>query len=245
MSEPSSATRDEVTGFFDRQRSSRQYESLKAQTEPLDREAAAILNRELRGDALMIGGIWDFFERGEQVKSLTVLDLSAEMLDAYCPPDARPVVGDVFAHEFEAGSFDSIAFPLMLHHVAQGGWRECVTRLEGAVRRARRWLRPGGRVLVLDYCPHPLWTPVQIAALPVTRRFLRACGQPLVVMHSRRRYERLLSAEVGPCRAHRIDPHGFDYWKWYPVFMSVRWLRMPFAIYPKLHVFCAEAADAR
>jgi hypothetical protein len=39
----------------------------------------------------------------------------------------------------------------------------------------------------------------------------------------------------------QIAPEGFNYWTWYPIFMSIRWLRMPLAIYPKLHVMVAPA----
>jgi hypothetical protein len=82
---------------------------------------------------------------------------------------------------------------------------------------------------------------VQRAALPLTRWFLNRFDQPMVVMYTRSFYERVLTERFGSCQAHLVDPEGFNYWKWYPVFMSIRWLRVPMAIYPKLHVFAAPA----
>jgi SAM-dependent methyltransferase len=204
-------------------------------------EAARLLNAGVRGDALTIGGIWDFFTWGDHLTSLTVLDLSPEMLKVYCPDNAVGVVGDVYQHEFPADSFDSVVFPLMLHHTPQGNWRSCEARVEEAIDRARAWLRPGGRLFILEYCPQPAWAPVQRALLPATKWFLTRFHQPMVVMYTRAFYERVLTERFGSCGAHLVDPPGFNYRKWYPVFMSIRWLRVPMTVYPKLHVFTAPA----
>ncbi len=235
------STSDEVREFFDRQQLDNQYESLKAMTQELDVEAARLLNAGVRGDALSVGGIWDFFEWGEQLASLAVMDLSSEMLKEYCPERATGVVGDFYEYEFPAESFDTVIFPLMLHHTPQGNWRSSEARVEEAVDRAKRLLRPGGRLFILEYCPQKAWYPVQRLLLPVTRWFLTTFKQPMVVMYSRTFYEQVLRERFGSCTTTPVDPEGFDYWKWYPVFMSIRWLRVPMVVYPKLHVFAAPA----
>jgi hypothetical protein len=232
---------DEVREFFDHQHRDHHYESLKYMTRELDMDAARILNATVTGDALSIGGIWDFFTWSENLSSLTVLDLSSEMLKTYCPENAIGVVGDLYHHEFSAGSFDSIVFPLMLHHTPRGNWRSCESRVEEAIDRAKPWLRENGRVVILEYCPHPAWSPVQRALLPLTKWFLSRNKQPLVVMYTRAFYQRVLGERFGSSDAHLVNPEGFNYRKWYPIFMSIRWLRMPLAIYPKLHVITAPA----
>ena len=242
MSRAEPKSQELLTDFFKQQQANNQYESLKRMTQQLDREAATILNREVRGSLLCIGGIWDFFERGDQIEKMTCLDLSPQMLEDYCPDYAEPVVGDLYTHDFPAASFDTVAFSLMLHHTPEGNWASCEQRIRDAVKRAHTWLRPGGKVMILEYCPHPAWMLIQRPALPFTKGLLGAFGQPLVVMYTRRFYESVLKAELGNCQAHRMSPEGFDWWAWYPIFMSIRWLKMPFAIYPKLHVFTATAA---
>jgi Methyltransferase domain len=230
---------DDVRDFFDRQQAENEYESLKQMTQELDIEAGHSLNALARGDTLSVGGIWDFFSWGDRLESLTVLDLSSEMLKVYCPENATGVVGDFYTHDFPEKSFDSIVFPLMLHHTPQGNWRSCEARVEHAVERAQRWLREDGQLVILEYCPSPLWLPLQRALLPLTKSFLTRFDQPLVVMYGRAFYERVLTERIGSVWSQRVDPKGFNYWKWYPVFMSIRWLRMPMALYPKLHVFVA------
>jgi hypothetical protein len=163
------------------------------------------------------------------------------MLKVYCPDGATGVVGDFFKHEFEPESFDSIVFPLMLHHTPQGNWSSCESRVEQAVERAQRWLRKDGQVFILEYCPHPAWAPVQRAMLPLTRWFLGKFDQPLVVMYTESFYDQVLTERFGSSESHLVDPKGFNYWKWYPIFMSIRWLRMPLVVYPKLHVFTAPS----
>jgi len=232
---------DELRDFFDRQQVDQQYESLKSMTRDLDREAARLLNDMVRGDTLTVGGIWDFFVWGDQIGSLTVLDLSPEMLKVYCPEGATPVVGDIYRHEFPPESFDSIVFPLMLHHTAQGSWRDCESRVERAIDLARSWLRRDGQLILLEACPNPAWMPVQRALLPLTKWFLALFKQPLVVMHTRGFYERKLTEQFGSSRSRLVHPEGFNFWKWYPVFMAVRWLRVPLVVYPKLYVMSAPA----
>jgi hypothetical protein len=160
-----------------------------------------------------------------------------EMLNDYCPQGAARVEGDLYDIEFAPASFDTVVFPLMLHHTPAGNWSACEQRVRDAIERAESWLRPGGRVFIVEYCPHPFWYVVQRGLLPLTRRFLAAFDQPLVVMYSRRFYEHVLQNQLGSVEVERIDPPGFNYWTWYPVFMAVPWLKMPLSLYPKLHVF--------
>jgi SAM-dependent methyltransferase len=230
-----------VREFFERQNGSSKYAPLKAMTRELDLAAADVLHASICGEVLAIGGVWDHFDWVPAISSLTVLDLSMEMLNDYCPDGAERVEGDLYDIEFAPASFDTVVFPLMLHHTPVGDWKACEQRVHDAIARATCWLRPGGRIFIVEYCPHPVWEVVERLLLPVTRRFLTAFGQPLVVMYGRGFYVRALEHGFGHVRAERIDPAGFNYWTWYPIFMSIRWLRIPLALYPKMHVF--EATD--
>jgi hypothetical protein len=231
-----------VGEFFDRQHETDHYASVKQMTRGLDVEAARHLDSHVRGAVLSIGGVWDFFSWTDRLDSLTVLDVSPEMLKAYCPENATGVVGDLYSYEFPAESFDSIVFPLMLHHTAQKNWRSSQSRVEQAIDRANRWLRRDGHVFILEYCPQRVWSVLQRGMLPLTKRFLARFDQPLVVEHPVAFYEQVLTERFGSCEAKRVDPDGFNYWQWFPVFPhTTSWLRLPLAIYPKLHIITAPA----
>jgi SAM-dependent methyltransferase len=239
MSEKSTAAQQSLREFFDLQPAP--YEDLKKLTVDFDRFIARQLNDEVRGRALTVGGVWAYFEWRSHLESLNVLDLSEPMLQAYCPKGAQGVVGDLYSVAFEPQSFDAVVLPLILHHTPLGGWRMCQRRVEEAVDRASRWLKPEGRLFIVEWCPHPVWYGLERLMLPITRRFLRIFGQPLVVMYARRFYEHVLSARFRSVEARKVAPDGFNWWGWYPVFMSTPWLKLPFAIYPKMYVFVATA----
>lgn len=232
---------DDVSGFFDRHAAGSDYRRLKELTRAQDAAAAALLNAEVSGRALFVGGVWEFFAAPPRMTSCSVLDLSAEMAKTYAPAGSSLVVGDLYGTEFPADGFDSAVFSLLLHHVARGGWTECRGRVSDALARARRWLAPGGAVFILEYCPHPAWQPLQRLALPLTRLFLRALGQPLVVMHEAAFYEDALrAAGFVDVRSRRIAPDGADENAWFPVFMAAPRLKMPVRFYPKMHLITAR-----
>ena len=107
------STEDEIVDFF-KDQSGEKYSSLKKQIELHDREIAGLLNQKAIGDVLSIGGVWEFFEWNSQLKSLTILDLSKEMLEDYAPENSIPIVGNLFTHEFNSQQFDAVVFPFDL-----------------------------------------------------------------------------------------------------------------------------------
>jgi hypothetical protein len=223
--------------FFDEEAD--QYPLLKSLSAKLDLFVASYLNHEVRGRTLAVGGVWDHFEWRPHLESLTVLDMSERMLAAWCPQNARGIVGDLYVHEFPPASFDSVVLPLILHHTPQGNWLESQRRVDEAVARASRWLTDEGRLFIVEWCPHPAWYWLERIVLPLTRRFLALLRQPLVVMHSRAFYEEILARHFRRVETIPVVPDGFNWWAWYPIFMSTPRLRLPFAIYPKMTVFAA------
>lgn len=223
--------------FFDEEAD--RYPWLKSLSAELDLFVARYLNEQVRGRTLAVGGVWDHFEWRPHLESLTVLDMSERMLAAWCPQNARGIVGDLYVHEFPPASFDSVVLPLILHHTPQGGWVESQGRVDEAIARTSRWLTATGRLFIVEWCPHPAWYWLERIVLPLTRRFLALLRQPLVVMHSRAFYEEVLSRHFCEVDTIPVTPAGFNWWAWYPIFMSTPRLRLPFAIYPKMTVFAA------
>jgi SAM-dependent methyltransferase len=181
----------------------------------------------------------DFFDDQQASAKYDVLKARTELIDRKA---AQLLNAGARGYEcdFAAGQFDTVVFPLILHHVAEGEgstWAFCKSRIRDALSLAARWLKPGGEVLVMEYCPHPAWIPIQGALVPVTKRFLRAMGQPLVAMHSRDFYlDELRQASLSP-RAIALETDGFTWRSWYPLFMATPWLKVPFAVFPKPYVF--------
>jgi|CXWL01.1.fsa_nt_gi SAM-dependent methyltransferase len=236
---------NETAAFFDELQRSETYKHLKTMTRGADRAAADFLNQEVRGRTLSVGGVWEFFEPGPGSVDLTCLDLSEEMLKSYAPAGAKFVIGDLFDVALPEAAFDSMVFTLLLHHLAEGDYANCCRRVDVALRLACRWLKPGGRVFIVEYCPAPAWMPAQRLLLPLTKWFLRLARMPLVFLHERGFYEASLAAN-GFCdiTARRIHSPGVSEWTWFPIFLGVPWLRMPIKLYPKMHVFTGRKSEA-
>jgi len=162
------------------------------------------------------------------------------MLDDYSPEGAIPIVGNLFTYEFSPHQFDTIVFPLILHHTAEGSWRNSERRIEEAMERASPWLKPKGTVYIIEYCPHTMWYPIQRALFPFTKVFLNFFNQPPVVNYTRNFYLKVLNQKFFQCSAVKIIPEVYDKWAWFPLFMATPWLKLPWAIYPKMHIFSGE-----
>ena len=226
--------------FFARQQKSGSYSEIKKLTRLQDANVANFLNSHVSGDMLVVGGVWEFYQCPPSVNAVTVLDLSPEMLDKYAPAEARAIAGDLFNTDFAESSFDSIVFAGLLHHTAEVGWHQSENRVRLALRRACRWLRPNGRVFILEYCPHIGWYPIQRALFPFTKMFLKIYGQPMVVMHTRRFYERtLVQIFREDVDVEAIKPNGYRNWSLFPIFLGISWLKLPLIVYPKMHIFIA------
>jgi len=233
------STEDEIVDFF-KDQSGVKYSSLKKQIELHEREIAGLLKQKAIGDVLSIGGVWEFFEWNSQLKSLTILDLSKEMLEDYAPENSIPIIGNLFTHEFNSQQFDAVVFPFILHHTAEGSWTNCENRIVDAFERAHRWLKPNGKILIIEACPHPLWYPVQRGLFSFIKLFLAIVKQPPVVNFTKSFYLQKLNQKFRNSVALKIIPEGYNQWAWYPVFMATHWLRLPMIIYPKIHLLSGE-----
>lgn len=99
------------------------------------------------GSALDVGCGSGTFARllAERCDSVLGIDLSVGMIErakaeSGSYPNLRFEVGDVMTTDFAEGSFDCIATIATLHHMP----------LEKVLARFKRWLKPGGTLLVLD-----------------------------------------------------------------------------------------------
>ncbi len=237
---PSEDRTNKVAEFFEDPTLQKKMRMMKDLVQHMDREIAEILNSQVGGDVLMVGGCWEYFEWRRHLKTLTVLDISESMMKSYAPAGSQAIVGDLYSHEFPEKSFDSIVFPLILHHVADKTWTNSEQRVVEAIERAKRWLKPEGNIYILECCPAPAWYPLQRFLLPLTRVFLNLIHQPLVIMHTENFYVRSLKKYFRNSRAIRIRPRGRDVWMFYPVFMAVSWLRIPYYFFPKYALFIAS-----
>lgn len=125
--------------------------------------------------------------------SVTGVDLSRAMLAQAAtrgPAHANLEQADVRCLPFTAAAFDAVVLASVLHYVADAG---------AALAEAGRVLRPGGRLVVTDWCGDA-WTMRVLARLLQRRRWAR--------VHLRRPRELFALLEIAGFRGARGERYG-------------------------------------
>ena len=221
-----------VDDFFDRHAAA--YHGQRAGMQRFHAVIADILAHELAGEVLSIGGLWQDAEVSPPGASLTVADLSEQMLRQRAQARTR-IRADARALPFRSRTFDHVVLPLVLHHItgSSGGGGRAQEAAGEAIREARRVIRPGGKLWISELCV-PRWVyAAELLVAPLTRRALAAIQTPLVVMHSRAYYDRAMrDAGFADVRVHVVRPEGARGTDWITPIIGVKAFKVPRALYP-------------
>jgi SAM-dependent methyltransferase len=182
----------DVGRFFDRQAEA--YGKKPGAMVPFHRLTAGRIEAGVGGKVAAIGGLWAMADADRcRELDLTIVDLSPRMLERWSALGYRSVVGDARATPFESASLDHVVFPLVLHHITDGGFRRARREVRRVLVELDRILKPGGRVWISDFSLSTFTYGVEAVAAPITKRLLALAGIPLVVMHPAWFYARELT----------------------------------------------------
>lgn len=194
---------------------------------------ARLIERELDGTVLSVGGLWDRCEIDGHSYRILLADLSRRMLRAWAAIGPDGVCCDALHLPFVRGSMDHVVMPLILHHITGRSVREARRLVRQVLRSSLEVVRPGGRVWISDFLvPLPIYA-AEFVLSPLTRATLALVSQTLVVMHSESFYRSAL-AETGwedvRVQTLRLDEaRPFDLV--IPI-LGMPWLRVPRLLYP-------------
>jgi SAM-dependent methyltransferase len=184
-------------------------------------------------DILDIGNGGVFAYDPARARQVTVVDISPAMLEDIRGPNVTTVIDDARRlGRIAPGSVDVVLFMLLLHHINGRSARETLEILEQVLTAARRRLRPGGHLVVIEPVVRPWLYGVQARAYPVTAWLLRRLGVPMIFFYT----AAILRAHLGRCLGsatsevetfpitveQRVDPLGASF----PGLISVPpWMR--------------------
>jgi ubiquinone/menaquinone biosynthesis C-methylase UbiE len=235
---------DSVRKFFDDQATD--YHSRRAGMRSFHRVAAERIEAGLDGSVLSVGGLWIEANLDSERFAVTIADLSRAMLAEYELEPVTIVQADASALPFSAASFDHVVLPLILHHVAGVSAEQAQRGVARVLTEVRRVLEPGGRLWISEFCVTAAVYAVELAAVPVTRRLLASVGAPLVVMHTRRFYERALAAAgFGDIRVERVQAADARATDWITPVIGFPVLKVPRALYPVTPTLITATAGGR
>jgi SAM-dependent methyltransferase len=154
-------------------------------------EFAAILNGTLSGDVLCVGGVYQNANLDRQ-PPLSVVDVSPQMLSVWAARGVNVQIGDARRLPTATASVDHVVFPLVLHHITDGGAAASQQNVGACFREAWRVLRPGGTVWAIEILVSSVVYQAELTMSPVTRRLLAIKDIPLVIFHSPKFFLRAL-----------------------------------------------------
>lgn len=173
---------DSNAEFWDKQ--SADYTAADGQRRSYHSEFAAILNRELSGTVLCVGGLYQNADLSRGL-AFSIVDVSTAMLSVWRARGLDARLGDARHLPVADGSVNHVVFPLVLHHITDGTAAAARQNVRDCLREAHRVLRPGGIVWAIEILvSRPVYA-AELALAPVTRRLLATRGIPLVIFHSR------------------------------------------------------------
>jgi SAM-dependent methyltransferase len=156
-------------------------------------EFAAILNREIAGNVLCVGGLYQNIALDPR-RRVAVVDVSEQMLRVWAARGLATVCGDARGLPVASASVDHVVFPLVLHHITDGEAGASRENVAACLREANRVLRPGGTMWAIEILVStPVYWAERLLA-PVTRLALGTRGIPLVIFHTPRFYLSRLAA---------------------------------------------------
>jgi SAM-dependent methyltransferase len=224
--------------FFDRE-SSRYEQFVKQRDFVLFLQGK--VNPLLKGSVLDVGSgcVFDFDKRGFDL--YVGLDLSLGMLlGLEREGKVKAICGDANHLPFQEGSFDTVIYRAVLHHLNPEG--KALREMKEVVKRAflevDRILRRDGQILVIEPCL-PAWLEiVEWILTPLIRWSMRRLGLPYVFLFSKKRLSDLLRkggwpfVEIEPVRGGGRD------WEWIMPVLGLPFIKIPRWAYPStVHLF--------
>jgi hypothetical protein len=175
------------------------------------------------------GGVREF--SSPQTTLYVGVDFSLEMLKKGKDKNIHKVCGEAADLAFKTGSFDTIFYRSLLHHLAEKSVDETIQTVKSAIKQGGTCLKRNGNVIIIEPCLPTFLEKGERVLYFLLRIFFFFTKQPLVFLFSA---DTLVSAlRKGGYREVRVwkaDDHGRNRWKWisptigFPLLKIPRWL---------------------
>ena len=175
------------------------------------------------------GGVREFFS--DRTSLYVGFDFSVEMLRKGRGADVLKVCGKVEQPAFREGSFDTLFFRSLLHHLAQKKMEATVRRVKEVLLKGGSCLKREGSVIIVEPCLPAFLEKLERIVFPFLRFFFFLTGQSVVFLFSEETLTRTMREsgyrEIKAWRTRRQEGRGRE---WVapmiglPFFKIPRWL---------------------
>jgi len=175
------------------------------------------------------GGMREF--NSSRTRLYVGLDFSLELLKQAETKDIHRVCGEAKNLAFREGSFDTLFYSYLLHHLAGKNVRGTKKTVETALCEGLACLKKEGNVVIIEHCLPALLEHVEKLIYYLLRAFIFLTRQSSVFIFSAETLTRtLMKSGYREIRVWKIDDRERGRWEWvtlmigFPVIKIPRWL---------------------
>ncbi len=198
-----------------------------------DESVARIIESKATGRILCVGGLWPGIDPQTISTDLTLLDLSLGMLSLWSNFKIIKICGDARNLPLTDNSFDTIIFPMILHHVVGETAHNARDGIVDVLNEAYRVLSPKGKIIIFDFSVSKWIYILELSLSGLTKRFLAYNNIPLVIMHSLDFYNDVL-LETGFLNIEKVitKDNSKNYFEIIRPIIGLPWFAIPRILYP-------------
>ncbi len=153
------------------------------------------------------GGVFDYDL--DALDHITAVDLFLDSIDSSAyPPHVTFVQGSALNLPLPTASADGVVIVMLIHHLVGNDVRQCHENLKQCLDEARRVIRPGGRLVLIESCvPRWFYALERLAFKPAVRVIDRITDHPITFQYTIDIVERAVMATFGNATVEHV-PKG-------------------------------------
>ena len=161
------------------------------------------------------------------------MDLSVGMLSLWSHDKIIKFCADARKLPLQDSSFDTIIFPMILHHIVGESARTAKDGIIDALNEARRTLSQNGIIIIYDFSVSNWIYALEMSLAGMTKRILSLKGIPLVIMHSLDFYDDVL-LKTGFINTEKLitKDRSKNYFEIIRPIIGLPWFAIPRGLYP-------------
>ena len=156
------------------------------------------------------------------------LDFSLEMLKKEEKTDIHKVCGEATHLAFREGSFDTLFYSYLLHHLAGKNVRGTKKAVEAALSEGLACLKKEGNVVIIEHCFPTLLERVEKLVYYLIRAFIILTKQSNVFIFSAETLNRtLMESGYREIRVWKIEDHEKSRWEFVTLMIGLPFIKIP------------------
>ena len=177
------------------------------------------------------GGVREF--NSSQTSLYVGVDFSLDMLKKGENKGIHKVCGEAVNLAFREGSFDTLFYRSLLHHLAGKNVKETIQTIKTALGQGFSCLKPEGNVIIIEPCLPAFLEGAEKLLYHLLRAFFFLTKQSSVFLFSAGTLTRtLLESGYREIKVWKMDDHGRSQWEFISPMIGLPFIKIPRGLNP-------------